>query len=68
MSWLFLRGLIALASSDGYCGLTVCMISLPFGMMNEDDFWRSCNRGRLTRDLRDDDPSDSDDEEEDEKE
>lgn len=52
MSWLLRRGLIARASSGGYCSFSDEFI-LPFGTMIEDDRCLSLNLGRSTRDFRD---------------
>lgn len=48
-SSLFLRGLIALASSGGYSGLSVWYVSLPFGIIIEDDLCLSAIFGRSIR-------------------
>lgn len=51
MSWLFRRGLIARASSGGYCECSVrCILSL--GTMMEDDLCLSLILGRSALDFR----------------
>lgn len=61
-SSLFLLGLIALASSGGYSGLSLCIVAF-LGTMIEDDLTRPPSLGRSMRERRVG-PSDSDADEE----